>query len=71
VSLGEPDQIIERNVNQTFSPTQATPSTRVQVWQYRNYNSQLVFFEETGGRWRLTRQSESEFISLNGRKQVR
>lgn len=71
VSLGEPDQIVERIVNQTFSPTQATPRTRVQIWQYRNYNSSLVFYEETGGRWRLTRPSQSEFVSLNGRKQVR
>lgn len=71
VSLGEPDQIIERNVNQTFSATQATSNTRVQVWQYRDYNSSLVFYEETGGRWKLTRPSESEFISLNARKQVR
>jgi GWxTD domain-containing protein len=71
VSLGEPDQVAERSVNQTFSPTQATPTTRVQVWQYRDYNSSLVFYEETGGRWRLTRPSESEFISLNARKQVR
>lgn len=71
VSLGEPDQMIERNVNQTFSPTQVTPSTRVQIWQYRQYNSQLVFYEETGGRWRLTRPSESEFLSLNARRQTR
>jgi GWxTD domain-containing protein len=71
VSLGEPDQIVERTVNQTFSPTQATATTRVQIWQYRDYGSSLVFYEETGGRWKLTRASESEFISLNGRKQVR
>lgn len=71
VALGEPDQIMERNVNQTFSPTQATSNTRVQIWQYRDYSSSLVFYEETGGRWKLTRQSESEFMSLNARRQVR
>ncbi|HWL39743.1 MAG TPA: GWxTD domain-containing protein [Gemmatimonadaceae bacterium] len=71
VSLGEPEQIFERNVNQTFSPTQATTNTRVQIWQYREYNSSLVFYEEGGGRWKLTRPSESEFISLNARRQVR
>lgn len=71
VSLGEPDQIIERSVNQTFSPTQATPTTRLQIWQYRQYDSQLVFYEEMGGRWRLTRASQSEFLSLNARRQVR
>jgi GWxTD domain-containing protein len=71
VALGEPDQIIERNVNQTFSATQVTPTTRLQIWQYRQYNSQLVFFEEAGGRWKLTRPSESEFLSLNARRQTR
>jgi len=71
VSLGEPDQIIERNVNQTFSTSQATATTRVQIWQYREFNSQLAFFEEGGGRWKLTRPSESEFMSLNARKQMR
>jgi hypothetical protein len=71
VSLGEPDQIVERNVNQTFSPTQSSQNTRVQIWQFRQYDSQLVFYEEMGGRWRLTRASQSEFLSLNARKQVR
>jgi len=71
VSLGEPDQIIERSINQTFSPTQASPNTRLQIWQYRQYDSQLVFYEEMGGRWRLTRPSQAEFLSLSARKQVR
>jgi len=71
VSLGEPDQVIERQVSQTFSPTQATPTTRLQLWQYRQYDSQLVFYEEMGGRWRMTPASRSEFQALNNRKQVR
>jgi GWxTD domain-containing protein len=68
VSLGEPDQIFERNVNQSITTTQMGSSTRLQIWQYRQYNSQLVFYDETG-RWRLTRPSESEFLSLNNRRQ--
>jgi GWxTD domain-containing protein len=68
VSLGEPDQIIERNVNQTITTTQMGNTARLQIWQYRNYNSQLVFYEETG-RWRLTRPSETEFLALNARRQ--
>jgi GWxTD domain-containing protein len=68
VSLGEPDQILERNVNAAMSTTQIGSNTRLQVWQYRKYSSQLVFYEETG-RWRLTRPSEAEFLSLNARKQ--
>ena len=68
VSLGEPDQILERNVNSAMSTSQIGSSTRVQIWQYRQFNSQLVFYEDTG-RWRLTRPSESEFLSLNARRQ--
>jgi len=68
VSLGEPDQIVERNVSSAVSTTQIGTSTRLQVWQYRHYNSQLVFYEEAG-RWRLTRPSETEFLSLNARRQ--
>jgi GWxTD domain-containing protein len=68
VALGEPDQILERNVNQTVTTTQMGSTARIQIWQYRNYNSQLIFYEETG-RWRLTRPSESEFLALNARRQ--
>lgn len=68
VGLGEPDQIFERNVNQALTTTQMSGSTRIQVWQYRNYSSQLVFYEETG-RWRLTRSSETEFLALMARRQ--
>jgi hypothetical protein len=68
VALGEPDQIIEQNVNQTISTTQMGNTARVQIWQYRTYNSQLVFYEETG-KWRLTRPSETEFFTLSARRQ--
>ena len=68
VSLGEPDQILERTVNAALSSTQIGSTARLQIWQYRHYNSQLVFYEETG-RWRLTRPSETEFLSLNTRRQ--
>ncbi|MFL5574133.1 MAG: GWxTD domain-containing protein [Gemmatimonadaceae bacterium] len=68
VALGEPDQIFERNVNQVLSPTQVTPNTRVQIWQYRQYNSQLIFVEENG-KWKLTRSSETEFYALSARRQ--
>jgi GWxTD domain-containing protein len=68
VALGEPDEILERQVNQTITTTQMGSTARIQIWQYRNYNSQLIFYEETG-RWRLTRASESEFLALNARRQ--
>jgi GWxTD domain-containing protein len=68
VSLGEPDQIFERNVNQQFSTTQMASTARLQIWQYRQYNSQLVFYEDAGG-WRLTRPSQTEFLSLSSRRQ--
>jgi GWxTD domain-containing protein len=68
VALGEPDEIFDRSVNQTLSPTQITSAARLQIWQYRQYNSQLVFYEDAG-RWRLTRPSETEFLSVSARRQ--
>ena len=68
VALGEPDQIVERTMSGTMSATQIASNTRLQIWQYRQYSSQLVFYEDAG-RWRLTRPSETEFLSLNSRKQ--
>ena len=68
VALGEPDQVFERNYNGTLTTTQIGGTTRLQIWQYRQYNTQLVFYEETG-RWRLTRPSETEFLSINARRQ--
>jgi hypothetical protein len=68
VALGEPDQVVERNVNGTLTTTQMGATTRLQIWVYRQYNTQLVFYEETG-RWRLTRPSETEFLSINARRQ--
>lgn len=55
IALGEPDQIIEPQVAD-FS------RNRQQVWEYRNMNMQLVFYDQTGsGRWRLTQSSEVRF----------
>ncbi|MEA2764994.1 MAG: hypothetical protein QOK07_1398 [Gemmatimonadaceae bacterium] len=68
VALGEPDEVFDRNINQTLSPTQVTSNARLQIWQYRQYNAQLVFYEDTG-RWRLTRPSETEFLSISVRRQ--
>jgi GWxTD domain-containing protein len=68
VALGEPDQIVERSTNQSVSTSQSMGSTtRLQIWQYRQFNSQLVFYDETG-KWRLTRPSETEFLALNSRR---
>lgn len=55
ITLGEPDQIIEPQVGD-FS------RNRQQLWEYRNSNLQLVFYDQTGtGRWRLTQSSEARF----------
>jgi GWxTD domain-containing protein len=55
VVLGEPDQVLEP----TFTDFQRN---RQQLWEYRNQNLQLVFYDETGlGRWRLTQTSEVRF----------
>jgi GWxTD domain-containing protein len=68
VALGEPDEVFDRTINQTLSTTQVSSAARLQIWQYRQYNTQLVFFEDTG-RWRLTRPSETEFLSISARRQ--
>src|SRR3954471_8702610 len=68
VALGEPDQIFERNVNQSITTAQLGSTTRLQIWQYRLYNSQLVFYDETGT-WKLVRASETEFLALISRRQ--
>jgi GWxTD domain-containing protein len=68
VALGEPDEIFERSANQSAVSTPLGMATRIQIWQYRQLNSQLVFYDETG-RWRLTRASETEFLALNARRQ--
>jgi GWxTD domain-containing protein len=68
VSLGEPDDVVERQVNQTLSASQISSSARLQIWQYRQYNTQLVFYEDAG-RWRLTRPSETDFLSISSRRQ--
>ena len=55
VVLGEPDQILEPQV-QDFQ------RNRQQLWEYRQEGLQLVFFDQTGtGRWRLTQTSEVRF----------
>jgi GWxTD domain-containing protein len=68
VGLGEPDQVFDRNINQGLNTTQLSGTTRIQIWQHRNYNAQLVFYEDSG-RWRLTRPSETDFLSLISRRQ--
>jgi GWxTD domain-containing protein len=55
ISLGEPDQVLEPQI-QDFQ------RTRQQVWEYRSLNAQLVFYDQTGtGRWRLTQSSATRF----------
>lgn len=57
IALGEPDQIIEPQTGE-FS------RNRQQMWEYRNLNTQLLFYDQTGtGRWRLSQSSLSRFES--------
>ncbi len=70
VALGEPDQILERNINQQVTTSQVLSSSRLQVWEYRQYHTQFVFYEEAA-RWRLTRASENEFWTVNARRLAR
>ncbi len=55
IVLGEPDQLIEPQLNDMSR-------NRQQVWIYQAMNLQLTFFDQTGtGRWRLTQASEVRF----------
>jgi hypothetical protein len=67
VTLGEPSLASEREVNQGSNTTELRGSTRIQIWAYQQYHSQLVFYDDSG-HWRLTRSSENEFWSLMNQK---
>lgn len=55
IVLGEPDQVIEPQLNDMSR-------NRQQVWVYSAMNLQLTFLDQTGtGRWRLTQTSEVRF----------
>lgn len=69
VALGEPTQITERTANQG-NVVQMGGGTRLQIWTYQQYRTQLVFYEDVV-RWRLTRSSENEFWSVNARRLAR
>jgi GWxTD domain-containing protein len=66
LTLGEPDQVVEQVVNQS-NPSAYTQNGRVQIWEYGQYNTRLIFLDSGIGRWHLTSQSQSEFSSLSQR----
>ncbi len=66
VTLGEPDQIFEQMVNTNNGSAYAT-NGRVQVWEYGQYNTRLIFTDSGIGRWQLTNGSRIEFQSLSSR----
>jgi GWxTD domain-containing protein len=66
VTLGEPDQILDQTTSDV------TQRGRAQIWEYRQYHSQLIFVDQTGfGRWRLTSSSEADFQSIVQRMRAR
>jgi GWxTD domain-containing protein len=66
VTLGEPDQVYEQGANDV------SQRGRVQVWEYRDSQVQLVFVDQTGfSRWRLTTASAAQFDALARRVQNR
>lgn len=70
VTLGEPDQVFEQLTSQTTRSVYS-PSGRIQVWEYGQYNTRLIFFDSGLGRWQLTQASQNEFASLSLRVQAR
>ncbi len=58
LGLGEPDQVFDQGM------AAMGERGRAQVWEYRRFSVQLVFYDQSGfGRWRLTNASEIEFQS--------
>lgn len=66
VTLGEPDQVFEQVTNQTNRSVYAQ-SGRVQIWEYGQYNTRLVFYDSGIGRWQLSSSSQAEFSTLSQR----
>lgn len=66
VTLGEPDQVFEQVVNQNNASAYAA-NGRVQIWEYGQYNTRLIFTDSGMGRWQLTNGSRIEFQSLSSR----
>jgi GWxTD domain-containing protein len=59
ISLGDPDQIYEQGQGDIAQ------RGRVQIWEYAQYRTQLVFIDQSGfGRYRLTTTSEMEYQTL-------
>ena len=60
LGLGDPDAVYE----QQPSVSNMGQRGRNQIWEYRTYNLQLVFYDQSGyGRWRLTNSSDLAFTA--------
>jgi hypothetical protein len=66
VALGEPSLVTDRTVN-GGTGSDLSGTTRLQIWTYQQYRTQLVFYDDVG-HWRLTRQSENDFWAVNTRR---
>ena len=66
VTLGEPDQVFEQLVNQTNRSVYGQTG-RIQIWEYGQFNTRLIFYDSGIGRWQLTSGSQSEFSALTQR----
>jgi len=63
VGLGDPDNIFDSQ------PTDLSQRNRQQVWEYRQWRLQLVFFDQTGlGRWRLSPSATVELAATIRRR---
>jgi GWxTD domain-containing protein len=69
VALGEPDDHYEREGRWAgYSPTM-TSRARFLIWEYRDLQASIIFYDETGGgQWRFVPSSESTFRTLVARR---
>lgn len=59
LGLGRPDQVYEQ-----MTRALVQQAGRQQIWEYRNLNVVLTFYDQNGfGRWKLTPSSDAEFTT--------
>jgi GWxTD domain-containing protein len=69
VALGEPDAMQEREGYWSGYSLSMSARTRFQIWEYRDLQTNIIFYDETGGgQWKMIPSSESNFRSQLARR---
>jgi GWxTD domain-containing protein len=69
VALGEPDFVQDREGYSSSYSSSISGRTRFLIWEYRDLQARIIFYDETGGgQWRMVPSSASLFRSLVARR---